>query len=218
MATEETLPSMSLQRLDPAAQHVFMKPSKRINDHEDVSTFLSSLAFRDIMTFILQLNRSMVPTKTTVNGKQTVQAWTLDSDSIDFSEPVRRLQLLLARLESIIDEVPPDTGPRRFGNVSFRKWCQEMESRAEAIMDECLPAEVLERGAQNPEAVKAKAELITYFTGGFGSPQRLDYGTGHELSFLAFLGCLWKLNAFAQGDVGIEERGIVIGVIEPWVE
>lgn len=215
MATGESPSSLFLQRLDLAAQHIFEKPSKRINDHEDVSTFLSSLAYRDIMAFILQLNRSMIPSKSIENGRPKIQTWTLDSDTIDFSEPVRRLQLLLARLETIIDEVPPDTGPRRFGNVSFRKWCQEMESRAEAIMDECLPAEVLERGAQNPEAVTAKAELITYFTGGFGSPQRLDYGTGHELSFLAFLGCLWKLNAFAQGDPGVEERGIVIGVIEP---
>jgi serine/threonine-protein phosphatase 2A activator len=39
----------------------------------------------------------------------------------------------------------------------------------------------------------------------------LDYGTGHELSFLAFLACLSKIKAFAPG----EERAIVIGVVQP---
>ncbi|WEW58702.1 Serine/threonine-protein phosphatase 2A activator 1 [Emydomyces testavorans] len=218
MTTEETFSSPFLPHLDPAAQHTFEKPSKRIHDHQDVSTFLSSLAYRDIMTFILQLNRSMIPSKTLENGAQKIQTWQLGSDTIELSEPVRRLQLLLAKLESIIDEVPPDTGPRRFGNVSFRKWCQAMESRAEAIMDECLPSEVLQRGTRDSAEATAKVELMAYFTGSFGSPQRLDYGTGHELSFLAFLACLWKLNAFAKSDPGVEERGIVVGVMEPYLK
>lgn len=54
-------------------------------------------------------------------------------------------------------------------------------------------------------------ELKSYLLGGFGSAQRLDYGTGHELSFLAFLASLWKLGAFVEG----EESMVVIGVIQP---
>ncbi|KMU83818.1 serine/threonine-protein phosphatase 2A activator 1 [Coccidioides immitis H538.4] len=215
---EDTFGASFLQPLDPAARHSFKTPSKQINDHQDVTTFLSSLAYKDIITFVLQLNRAMVPSKFLENGMQKIQMWQLASDAIEFSEPVRRLQLLLTRLESIIDEVPPDTGPRRFGNVSFRKWYQEMEARAETIMDECLPSEVLESGGEDPEAVTAKMELMAYFTGSFGSSQRLDYGTGHELSFVAFLGCLWKLNAFAKSEPGVEERGIVVGVIEPYLK
>jgi hypothetical protein len=37
------------------------------------------------------------------------------------------------------------------------------------------------------------------------------YGTGHELSFLAFLGGIWKLNGFPKTDPGVEERAIVVG-------
>jgi serine/threonine-protein phosphatase 2A activator len=61
-------------------------------------------------------------------------------------------------------------------------------------------------------------ELRAYFLGSFGSATRLDYGTGHELSFLAFLGCLWQLGGFKDetshrsGDI---ERSIVFGVFEP---
>ncbi|KAL9603818.1 MAG: hypothetical protein Q9219_000927 [cf. Caloplaca sp. 3 TL-2023] len=65
--------------------------------------------------------------------------------------------------------------------------------------------------------VRAEAELGPYFLGAFGSAQRLDYGTGHELSFLAFLGCIWKLGGFESSSSGNEERGIVLGIIEPYL-
>jgi serine/threonine-protein phosphatase 2A activator len=39
----------------------------------------------------------------------------------------------------------------------------------------------------------AAIELAPYLAGSFGSAQRLDYGTGHELSFLAFLCALYQL-------------------------
>ena len=62
-------------------------------------------------------------------------------------------------------------------------------------------------------------ELESYLIGSFGSAERLDYGTGHELSFLAFLGCIWKLGGFQRqdGEVRLEERNIVLGIIEPYV-
>ena len=76
------------------------------------------------------------------------------------------------------------------------------------MLKEYLPEKVLERGAL--------VELKAYFVGGFGSSQRMDYGTGHELSFVAFLGCLWKLGGFQGSDVdGEVERSVVLGVIEP---
>ncbi|ODH49519.1 hypothetical protein GX48_04306 [Paracoccidioides brasiliensis] len=219
MASQGTFSAPYLQRLDSSQPHIFALPSKKINEGSDVSAFLTSLAYRDIMTFILQLNRAMVPRKTTdEDGSPRVQTWPLNCNAVEFSEPVRRLQLLLSKLDSIVDEVPPDKGPRRFGNVSFRKWWQEVERRAPELLDECLQPEVLRQGAQGPESVSVKEELTAYFTGAFGSPQRLDYGTGHELSFVAFLACLWKLNRFPKAGPGVEERGIVLGVIEPYFE
>lgn len=94
-----------------------------------------------------------------------------------------------------------------------------MELRAAAMMDECLPAEILQQGVNDSEdTCTAKEELMAYLKGSFGSSERLDYGTGHELSFLAFLASLWKLNAFAENESGVEERGIVLGVVEPYVK
>ncbi|KAJ5643279.1 Serine/threonine-protein phosphatase 2A activator 1 [Penicillium longicatenatum] len=204
-----------LARLDPSEPHNFITPCKKIHESHDVPAFLVSKAYTDIMTFILQLNRSIFPTKMS-DGES--QAWPLGTDAVQFSAPIRQLQELLSKLEDLIQEVPPDTGPRRFGNISFRKWHEVLEERASTLLRECLPAELLDTPSADPEGPTAETELKAYFLGSWGSGQRLDYGTGHELSFLAFLAAIWKLNGFPTSDPGVEERAIVLGVIEPYLE
>jgi len=203
-----------LSILDPSTAQNFIKPVKKIHESADVSAFLTSKAYTDIMTWVLQLNRSMFPLKLPDN---TIQPWIINSDAIQYSAPIRQLQRLLLKLEDIIEEVPPDTGPRRFGNISFRRWCEVVESRASDLLKECLPTELLQKGSSDVEGATAETELKAYLMGSWGSGQRLDYGTGHELSFLAFLGGIWKLNGFPKADPGVEERAIVIGVVHPCV-
>jgi len=157
----------------------------------------------------------MCPRKTPDSAQ--VQTWALDTP-ISLPEPIRKLQELLQSIDAIIEEAPPDTGPRRFGNVSFRKWYDILESRVKGLLETHLPAEVLHFG-NSGDGVVVLDELTPYLMGGFGSAQRLDYGTGHELSFLAFLGCIWKLGGFTKepSQDGSLERSIVIGVIEPYL-
>jgi serine/threonine-protein phosphatase 2A activator len=206
-----------LEILDPTAKHEFVRPVKRIHDGPDVPFFLTSLAYKDIITFALQLNHAMVPRRMDRGGKKTSQIWELGSDAVVFSEPVQRLQHLIARLDSMIDEVPPDTGPRRFGNISFRKWYTLVEERLPDLLSEFLPSAILSFGQRSEAETTAIDELEVYLLGSFGSAQRLDYGTGHELSFMAFLGALWKLNVFGSQTPGVAERGIVIGLFEPYL-
>ncbi|KAL4911039.1 hypothetical protein BDW74DRAFT_5093 [Aspergillus multicolor] len=204
-----------LPKLDTSAGHTFMQPSKRINEGQDVTEFLSSKAYVDLMTFLLQLNRSLFPTKL---PDESVQTYTLNSEAVEYSAPVRQLQQLLSKLEAILDEAPPNTGPRRFGNIAFRRWYELVESRAAGFLEECLSKEILQTPSSEPGAPTAEVELLAYFLGSWGSPQRLDYGTGHELSFLAFLAGIWKLHGFPQNSPGVEERAIVLGVIQPYLE
>jgi serine/threonine-protein phosphatase 2A activator len=214
MAVESQGHVRKLEILDLQGHHVFAQPTKKIHDGGDVQTFFTTKAYADLMTFLLQLNRAMFPRK----AAHGIQTWPLNSHDVDFSEPVRRLQSLLSKLDTIIEDTPPDTGPRRFGNISFRKWYKVVESRASEVLDECVFSGILtDESTGREEAVSAKAELTAYFVGSFGSAQRLDYGTGHELSFLAFLACIWKLSGFPKADPGVEERGIVLGVLEPCV-
>jgi serine/threonine-protein phosphatase 2A activator len=213
--TPVTAPTLSI--LDPAQGHPFQAPKKCINDGDDVTFFFSSKAYADIMTFIFQLNTSMIPRKTAnkEQGTTLVKEWSLGDTSVPHPPVVQSLAKLLEALTSIIDQAPPDTGPRRFGNVSFRTWYDIVRERASDLLDTYLPKDVL--AYKSTSDVSAKSELEAYFIGSFGSSQRLDYGTGHELSFLAFLGCLWKLGAFPASADGDQERGIVLGVVEPYL-
>lgn len=205
-----------LETLDENELLTFIVPVKKINEGHDVSAFLMSRAYSDIMIFILQLNYAMFPSYQPHSkaGLENIQIWELDKSAIIFSDTVNRLRTLLADIENIIDEIPPDPGPRRFGNISFRKWAESVERRSKALLERHLPAGTLR--VRNSSEIGPHDELASYLLGSFGSSQRLDYGTGHELSFLAFLGSIWKLGGFGGSkNPGDEERGIVVGVIEP---
>jgi serine/threonine-protein phosphatase 2A activator len=206
-----------LPLLDRSKPHKFIKPVKKINEGQDVPRFLVSRAYVDIGKFIMQLNFSMCPRKVEIDGVQKIKVWELGSSEIVLSIAIQKIQNMLEQIDGITDEVPPDTGPRRFGNISFRKWYSVLESRVPDLLQNSLPARLLDDGSG--DETTATDELTAYLLGSFGSAQRLDYGTGHELSFLAFLGCIWKLGGF-QSEIedqtsGDFERSIVLGIIEP---
>lgn len=176
----------------------------------------------------MQLNRALCPRKSPSGPSKT---FPLVGGNRQDTAAVRRLRELLDRTAKFIDDAPPDPGPRRFGNISFRKWYQLLEDNVDGLLNEFVSADIINFGAsgdttgqqsgatgEDDQSPRAVNELRAYFLGAFGSPQRLDYGTGHELSFLAFLGCLWKLGAFKDGVQGGEiERSIVLGVFEPYL-
>lgn len=73
----------------------------------------------------------------------------------------------------------------RFGNKAFRCYIDKMREQLNGKLKEAFDVPHIER---------AIPEISTYFIESFGSYERLDFGTGHELNFLAFLFCLVKLN------------------------
>ncbi|KAK6581350.1 hypothetical protein PZA11_006041 [Diplocarpon coronariae] len=158
----------SLPILDPTVPHVFVKPIKKIYEGHDVPSFLTSQAYRDIGIFVMQLNKAMCPRKSSEPGQS--KTWPLDSP-ITLSEPVRKLQELLQSIGAIIEEAPPDTGPRRFGNISFRKWFEILESRIPALLKSHLPKSVLDFNDTSEGGVSVLDELTPYLMGGFGSSQ-----------------------------------------------
>ena len=182
----------SLRILSDPNKHEYQIPIKRINEGKDVLHFLTSQAYSDIMTFILQLNRVMFPQKS--QSEQT-NSPIIQNSVIPETSPVQKIQTLLKALDKTIDEVPLDTGPRRFGNLSFRKWHQKIEEQVISLLETWVPVSF------SPSSKAAfLAEIKPYFLESFGSPQRLDYGSGHELNFMAFLGCIWKAGGFSSSD------------------
>lgn len=203
MAQRPTLP-----KLADSSNHRFQTPSKQINEGDDLSFFFASQAYSDLSIWLLQLNLAMFPIR---NGDGTIKDSTLvSSDPEEHSPAVAALRTLHAALSSLIDQAPPDTGPRRFGNVAFRTWYHLAEESAPKLLDNFLDG-LPDFQCRHREELRQ--ELQAYLLGSFGSAQRLDYGTGHELSYLAFLGCLWKLDIFPPNS----ERSIVTGLIHPYL-
>ncbi len=79
----------------------------------------------------------------------------------------------------------------RFGNKAFRAWYD----KALEILDEELFTPLL--GEKDKDAA---IELRAYFKDCFGSHERIDYGTGHELNFAIVLLFLRKLEYFGKED------------------
>lgn len=57
-------------------------------------------------------------------------------------------------------------------------------------------------------------ELTPYFTDSFGNPSRIDYGTGHETNFAAWLYCLARLGLIKEEDY----QGVVIRVFVKYLD
>jgi serine/threonine-protein phosphatase 2A activator len=91
----------------------FNEPAKLINSDTSVAQFNVSVAFDRIVGFLLLLNDS-------------VRGHTLD-EPIKSSPTVQAIVEVLDVLNTWIDQVPPSTGPRRFGNVAFRQWIKRVE-------------------------------------------------------------------------------------------
>jgi serine/threonine-protein phosphatase 2A activator len=60
----------------------------------------------------------------------------------------------------------------------------------------------------------AAIELIPYLIGGFGDKTRIDYGSGHELSFVGWLCCLELLGLFDD----IDHQAIVTRVFQRYLQ
>ena len=54
--------------------------------------------------------------------------------------------------------------------------------------------------ALSEDLYRALPEISQYLCEGFGNPTRIDYGTGHEMAFIMFLCCMFKIGAYKSDD------------------
>jgi serine/threonine-protein phosphatase 2A activator len=204
-------PIMSDTTLPPALKQISAGscPSsqlqKRIQTHADLALFHSSPAYTLITAFIVHLNSFVSPLDPITGKLNAPQNYATSSPSVIVSPEVEGIVKLISNLSDLVASAPPDPGPRRFGHVAFRKWltlAQQHVSQAERV-GEYLPSTVL----------PAKDEILHYLSNSFGSGERLDYGTGHELSFAAFLCCIWVLGGFQPGR---DERALVVRAFDAY--
>ncbi|KAF2880365.1 hypothetical protein ILUMI_25812 [Ignelater luminosus] len=157
--------------------HEYVVPTKGVKVPDDMRLWEKSEAYFEYLGFILALNDA-------VKGKPN------SLGNAPLSPVVENMMVLLCRLDKMIDDVPPIQQPQRFGNQAFRTWYQKLNERAFDLIQSVLP-EKLHR---------AIPEIMHYLLEAFGNPTRIDYGTGHELSFVMFLCCLFKIGALVESD------------------
>ena len=112
------------------------------------------------------------------------------SEDCPVSSAVQKLLDALHKLSQFIKQAPPVTHEVRYGNPAFRDWFDMMKDAAPEIVYDIL-------GEQLGEAT---VELIPYFIDSFGNRSRIDYGTGHETTFVSFLYCLFCLGTLKEED------------------
>ncbi|KAJ3304542.1 hypothetical protein HDV03_002751 [Kappamyces sp. JEL0829] len=159
------------------AGHAFVAPAKRITDATLMVSWQESEAYLRLLDFLQSCNESVVNTK--------------------ISDPVRPLTktlegilAILKTLDGWIADIPPDTSvPSRFGNIAFRAWMARLHQN-------CADLHTMVLDASHP-AIK---ELAPYLAGSFGDGTRMDYGSGHELSFIAWLDCLDLMGVLGKDD------------------
>lgn len=154
-----------------------MIPTRRILSPQDHEKFLAS------------------PTNTLVRAWIFGLSDSVKGCSIQDHAPPRSAQAvhgvadILTRIDRMIDRFPPlDTGSR-FGNPVFRDFHRALVSTLVQLHVEILKIEQ-----------SMAEEVVVYLQSSFGSEERLDYGSGHELNFALWLLCLNRLGLLVAGD------------------
>ena len=101
---------------------------------------------------------------------------------------------MLETMGGWVEEIPPQQQPMRFGNKAFKDWHARLLAELPALLGTVL-------GPSPASAQDAAPELAPYLGAAFGDPQRIDYGTGHEASFAAWMLAMLRVGAFTPEDM-----------------
>jgi len=155
----------------------FVIPSSKIKTVEDIKVWEESEAYQEYLGFIIAI-ADCIKGKKFGDGESTM------------SPCCSRLIELLLSLRKNVDECPPCEMQSRYGNTAYRDWFTKLEASAKDLLNSLL--EEKDR--------KAVDELEPYLINGFGNQTRIDYGTGHEMTFVMFLCALFKIGALIDSD------------------
>ncbi|KAG6705470.1 hypothetical protein I3842_07G180700 [Carya illinoinensis] len=154
----------------------FQVPAKRIQSPNDIRRFHDSDSGKNFLGFIVALSESIRSRKI--------------SDPCRVSPTISSIVSTLETLIRWIDEIPPLQQAARYGNLSYRAWHDRLTESSESLMLNFIPDDLN----------SATIEIVPYFTDSFGNSSRIDYGTGHETNFAAWLYCITRLGLIMEED------------------
>lgn len=171
-------------------EHEFVQPKKAVKIPAHMAMWEKSEAYFEYLGFILALNEAVQGKALNVECPQ--------------SPAICHVIAMLNEFDEWITQIPPTDQPQRFGNKSFRTWYERLQEHGINQLQKVLPKEMH----------KAVPEIIEYLYESFGNPTRIDYGTGHEMAFLMFLCCMFKIGAFKQDD----KVAVVVKIFNRYLE
>ncbi|CAG8650685.1 4407_t:CDS:2 [Acaulospora morrowiae] len=152
-----------------------MIPQRQILTKDDLDKFQKSSAYHEIFSFIERLNNS-------VKGLKL-------STECAVSPTLIRILEILDKVDSFCKEIPPVNNEKsRFGNPAFRDFYDRVTNSS---------TELHETLTLPPSSIQ---EVSRYFVESWGNRKRIDYGTGHEANFIAWLLCIEKLGLIGPDD------------------
>ncbi|VVC98305.1 serine/threonine-protein phosphatase 2A activator-like [Leptidea sinapis] len=156
--------------------HRFLEPQRAVKTITDMAIWEKSEAYMEYTGFIATLNEA-------IKGKPL-------SVDCKISPSVTKLVEMLEKIDKLIDEFPPIDQPQRFGNTAFKDWLAKLKLNATQYLQDAL----------DQKLHLAIPEIKIYLEESFGNATRIDYGTGHEMSFIMFLCCIYKIGCLNTDD------------------
>ncbi|GAA5852361.1 hypothetical protein JCM8547_006754 [Rhodosporidiobolus lusitaniae] len=151
-----------------------LNPQRKIFSAPDVERWLRSEAYERIDGFIQSLRS--VSTKEELEGEP--------------SQAVKIIVDFLKKCAEWFDEASASNSPSS-RSKAFKAWLSRVEEASAVLNRDLVPS------SQSSTAIP---ELTFHLSASFGSAARMDYGTGHELSFLAYLRILRLVGALTEED------------------
>lgn len=187
--------------IDPTSRAIpARKPKKCILSREDMAFWKASMARAELVDFIKRVAAA--------TAGRPLNDSAVSAGSLQVPHGATRLALELDALRASICRYPPvPSSAQRFGNRAFRSWFAAAAATAQAACTRVLRA----AGLKNIQPAIA-SELAAHLMRSFGNPDRLDFGTGHEIAFAVFTLCLTRARALG-GELSSAKSVSKIGLV-----
>ena len=199
-------------------------PRRYIFNDVDMKQFEISSTKKELLNFVEAMGKSCTTGQAPFDVQNPLTGLTTSMASLHGS-----LRQMCTWVDDFLATNPEAA---RFGNPAFRLWHTRLVERSDAIITAILRARdsnmSLEEASQlGWEAAGGKVEtqvdpgiqqVSCYLHDSFGHATRLDYGTGHESSFLVFLFVLSKVACFGKAPDLPTLRSITLSIFHQYLQ
>ena len=157
-----------------------------INNEDNLKKFYRSDSFTNLVSFVEALSKSLRGIPYMMGSQECTHV---------VSKMLRQIKCIALDTEPL----PLHSG-QRYGNPAFRIFYQKVSDSVTELLS----------------GLNHSDELAVYLLGSFGNKTRIDYGTGHELHFLAFIYCYY-VNSNTPSDRKIHELNTLANIFNEYV-